>query len=82
MSRREVISLYRRCLRSSYLCPSYDSQQLMLELCRLRFRSNLKENPNNKQKIRSLLKAGEEELAQMNYYHSVRQRRNHNDKNQ
>ena len=80
-----ILSLYRRCLRSAGQCPTQESKRLMKNYVRDRFERdsfsnseflNQEKNPFSvkldEATVTKLLDEGIRELADMNYYHSVR----------
>lgn len=66
-----MLDLYRRCLRSAARCPQYDHKMQMKAITRLKFKNN--KHLRDPDLIASKLLEGEDELSQMNYYHSARE---------
>ncbi|KAJ0389938.1 hypothetical protein ATCC90586_011081 [Pythium insidiosum] len=67
--RSEVLSLYRACMRSAQKCPEWQQREMMKTYVRMKFRDE--KRTQDETRIRRMLADAREELAQMEYYHSV-----------
>ena len=69
--RKEIIRLYRECLRSAAKCPKAEHRHMMNSYVRLKFRSN--PTVQDHATIVQMLRDAREELERMEYYHSLYQ---------
>ncbi|GLE03257.1 hypothetical protein PINS_up019183 [Pythium insidiosum] len=67
--RSEVLSLFRACMRSAQKCPEWQQREMMKAYVRMKFRDE--KLTQDETRIRRMLADAREELAQMEYYHSV-----------
>jgi hypothetical protein len=67
--RREVLGLYGACMRSARKCPEWEQREMMKAYVRMKFRDEVRTKDTSR--IQRMMADAREELAQMEYYHSV-----------
>lgn len=71
IAKRQVLTLYRECLRSAHRIPDGSQRATYLDYTRQGFRDRAKLPPDSSEALRAKTNA-EEQLERMNYYHSIR----------
>jgi len=69
MLRRQVLQVYKKCLQSAAKCPEQTHRETMRYYVQLKFRANMR--VRDRQAIQNLIADAQEELNQMEYYHSM-----------
>lgn len=69
MMKRQVLGLYAQCLRSARKCPEWTQREMMKAYVKMKFRAEV--GVRDPDRVRRLLADAREELARMEYYHSV-----------
>jgi rRNA maturation endonuclease Nob1 len=69
--KRQVMQLYRQCLRSARKCPQWEQKEMMKTYVRLKFQEA--KDTRDPRLIEAMISEAKEELDRMEYYHSLYQ---------
>ncbi len=76
IAKRRVLQLYRECLRSAHRIPDGSQRATYLDYTRQGFRDRARLPHDTSEALRAIRNA-EEQLERMNYYHSIRDIKEH-----